>query len=73
MHVYSFDGSTGTKLAQPATNPAGFVNQVDWSRDGQFLAFAHATTPFMTVYQTDQDQQSPSGDLNVQQWVREGQ
>lgn len=42
---------TYTKQSDPATLPAGTGNCAAWSPDGQFLAIAHATSPFITIYQ----------------------
>jgi hypothetical protein len=48
-------GSAGTAifddLADPATLPTGNANGCAWSPNGQFLAVAHDTTPFVTIYE----------------------
>jgi len=41
------------KLANPGTLPAGFGQDAQWSPDGHFLAVAHSTTPYVTVYHFD--------------------
>lgn len=40
-----------TLISNPATLPAGIPSSVAWSANSEYLAIAHATTPFMTIYQ----------------------
>ena len=37
----------------PSTLPTGQANGVAWSRDGVYLAVAHATSPFVSIYKRD--------------------
>ena len=41
----------GTKLANPATLPAGNGSGCSWDASGTYLAVAHDAHPYMTVYQ----------------------
>lgn len=50
LHPWS---AAPTKLADPATPPAGGGMGVAWTSDGRLLAVAHGTTPFLTVYQSN--------------------
>ena len=45
----------GLKLADPATLPAGGGNGCAFSADGNYLAVAHTTTPFITIYKRSGD------------------
>lgn len=49
LSIYNLE--TATKLADPATLPAGTGNAAAWSPDGEYICVAHATSPFFTVYQ----------------------
>ena len=40
----------GVKLADPATLPADQGNGTDFSADGVYMAVAHNTSPFVTIY-----------------------
>ena len=42
--------STFTKLTDPATTPTGNGTGASWSPDGRYLAIAHYTTPYVTIY-----------------------
>lgn len=46
----SFSG-TPTLLGTPGTLPTGAPNACKFSPDGRFLAYGHATTPFLTIYE----------------------
>ncbi len=46
-----FPWSSPVKLANPGTLPAGNALGASWSSNGEFLAVAHITTPFVTIYQ----------------------
>jgi Lactonase, 7-bladed beta-propeller len=46
---------TLTKLSNPATLPPATGNGVEFSQDGIYLAVAHNTTPFVTVYKRSGD------------------
>jgi WD40 repeat protein len=48
---FASDVTNWNKQADPATLPAGAGNGVDFSPDNQFMAVAHTTTPFVTIYQ----------------------
>ena len=41
----------GDKLADPATLPTGTARGCSWDSSGTYLAVAHATSPYITVYQ----------------------
>ena len=47
-----FPWSSPAKLADPATLPTGDGYGVAWSPNGEFLAVAHDTSPYLTIYQT---------------------
>lgn len=54
-HLYSLIDSPagpilGQRAANPATLPTGAAQGVAWSPNGDYLAFAHTTTPFVSVY-----------------------
>jgi hypothetical protein len=49
--VYQRSGSTLTKLANPATLPAGTGLGCSWDESGTYLAVAHDTSPFVNVYE----------------------
>jgi hypothetical protein len=58
VSFYSVSGLTGnvatltlTKLADPATLPAGNGQKVAWSPDGTLLAVGHANSPYVSIYQ----------------------
>lgn len=55
MAWYSHNAGVLTLLSNPATMPVGAVNSCAWSPDDEFLAVAHATTPFVTIYQRSGD------------------
>jgi WD40 repeat protein len=46
---------TFTKLSNPATLPPAQGNGVEFSSDGDYLAVAHNTSPFVTVYKRSGD------------------
>jgi hypothetical protein len=57
MSFYPISGTSnaaspafGTKISNPATLPVAQVNAADFSRQGDFLAIASQTTPFIQVY-----------------------
>lgn len=47
---FSADVTGFAKLTDPASLPAGNADKCAYSRDGQFFAVAHATSPFVTIY-----------------------
>jgi len=50
-----WDFTVPAKLTNPATLPASTGNAAEFSPDGRFLAIAHATTPFVTIYEKDRN------------------
>lgn len=49
--AYWYDGSTFTKLAQPAIIPTGSADPAHcWSPDGTVLITSHGTSPWITAY-----------------------
>ncbi len=46
-----FNWASPTKLANPSVIPPAWAIGAGWSPNGEFLAVAHQTTPFVTVYQ----------------------
>lgn len=51
LRIWRVSGAGTIKQTDPSTQPTGAVLDLDWSPDSQFLAVAHTTTPFITVYQ----------------------
>jgi len=49
-HVYLWDNGFGTKYANPATIPTGSVRSIKFTSTGDAIAFAHANTPYVSVY-----------------------
>lgn len=49
--IYRRNGTSFTKLADPASVPGGFVYNCTWSPDGQFLAIGGDTAPRVHIYQ----------------------
>lgn len=49
--VPQFEWTTPTKLSNPGTLPAGAGQWCRWSPNDEFLAVAHTTTPYVTIYQ----------------------
>ena len=43
-----------TRLTQPSVLPEGNANGVAWSADGKLFAVAHATTPFLSIFNYDE-------------------
>lgn len=43
--------TSSIQQSNPGTLPAGQANSAKWSPDGRFLAVAHNTTPFVTIYE----------------------
>jgi WD40 repeat protein len=51
IYAYPWSGSGfGTKFSDPATLPSGGARGLAFSSDGDYLAVAHAGSPFCTVY-----------------------
>ena len=48
--IYGQDVDDFTKLADPATLPAGNCYGVAFSADGTYMAVAHVTSPSVTIY-----------------------
>ncbi len=46
---------TVTKLTNPSNLPAGQGNDVSFSNNGTYMAVAHSTTPFVTIYKRSGD------------------
>ena len=49
--IYQRTGNTFTKLSDPTTLPTDAVFGTAWSSNGEFLATAHVSAPFVTIYQ----------------------
>jgi len=49
--IYEQDGTTFTKLANPAVLPPDDGNGAAWDSSGTYLAIAHDTSPYVTVYE----------------------
>lgn len=49
--VVQWPWSAPTKLTDPSTLPTGNGKGAAWSPSGEFLAVAHATSPYITIYQ----------------------
>ena len=43
-----------TRQTQPAVVPEGNANGLSWNNDGKLLAVAHATTPFLSIFNYDE-------------------
>lgn len=63
--IYSRSGSTFTKLANPATLPAGNGSDATLSADGNYLAVAHSNSPFVTIYSRSGDTFTKLNDPDV--------
>ena len=50
-----FPWSAPTKLASPATLPGGAGHGAEFSPNGEYLAIAHTGTPFVTIYQRNEN------------------
>ncbi len=50
VHVYLWNNGFGTKYSNPATIPTGTVRSVKFTSTGDTIAFAHANTPYISVY-----------------------
>jgi len=53
--IYNQEIDTFTKLANPATLPAGACLGVAFSSDDTYMAVAHITSPFVTIYKRSGD------------------
>ena len=51
INIYSRSGTSFTRLSNPGTLPTNIVLGVSWSPDGRFLACAHPTSPYITIYE----------------------
>lgn len=49
--VPQFLWSAPSKISDPASTPAGISLSCQWSPNGEFVAVAHSTTPYVTIYQ----------------------
>jgi hypothetical protein len=51
--IYEINSATDTftKIANPATLPAGLSQAVEFSPSGQYMSVAHNTSPFVTIYE----------------------
>ena len=50
ISVYTRDGNTFTKVADPDVLPPNIVYGADWSPDGTILAVTHVSAPYLTIY-----------------------
>lgn len=48
--TYPDYNASATRLANPATLPANDAFGVAWSPDGKYVAFAHNSSPYITIY-----------------------
>jgi len=55
LEIFKNVADVYTRLGNPITLPTGGPRQVLFSPDGNYLAVAHATTPFLTVYHRSGD------------------
>lgn len=51
--AYKFDGATFTKLADPSVLPTGVGAGGAISPNGRYVAVAHTTSPYVTIYKRD--------------------
>lgn len=51
LAIPQYPWSSPIQQQNPVTLPAGQGNAAKWSPDGRFLAVAHNTTPFITIYE----------------------
>lgn len=49
-NAYYWSGGWGTQISPPATPPTGQGQDVTFSEDGNYVAFAHRSNPFISVY-----------------------
>jgi len=68
MKPIGVDQTTGQ---QRAVEKGGIGIDASWSANGEFLSIAHATTPFITTYQTSQAMPD-SGIITIKGVIREG-
>lgn len=47
---FSADVTNFNKLSDPGTTPTGNANGIAFSADGQLMAIAHATSPYVSIY-----------------------
>jgi WD40 repeat protein len=74
--VPQFEWSTPTKLSNPGTLPAGSGQWARWSPNDEFLAVAHQTSPYVTIYQRSvasftklaNPATLPAGNANILAW-----
>lgn len=50
INSYSIDGTTYTKLSNPATLPTGAAQDCEFDTTGNYLAVSHANSPYITIY-----------------------
>jgi Tol biopolymer transport system component len=53
LFIYQRNGTTFTKLDDPASLPTSIVRGSTWSPDGKYLSLAHNGSPYVTVYERD--------------------
>jgi hypothetical protein len=53
--IFKRTGDTFTKLADPATLPAGLSASAAFSNDGTYLVIGHDVSPFITIYKRSGD------------------
>jgi Flp pilus assembly pilin Flp len=58
-HIAAYESTTWSALTPPAAGPAGAA-VFDFSADGALVAGAHATSPYVTVYDTNGGSGDPS-------------
>lgn len=51
VHWWKINHQASTLLTSPATQPTGTCYDIKWSPDSQYLAVAHVTSPYVTIYQ----------------------
>lgn len=51
LTLWNVSTNTLTKVTDPGTLPTGNAQEVEWAPNGQFLAVAHSTSPFVSIYQ----------------------
>lgn len=55
IDFYKREGETFTELSNPTLSWSGYVNAMEFSRDGKFLAVAHDNAPYITVCKREGD------------------
>lgn len=79
--IPQYPWSAPVQMNNPGTTPTGNAGQAKWSPDNNFLAVAHTTTPFVTVYQRKGSVLTklpdpatlPTGNANAISWSPDGE